>query len=152
VKDRLFFLNHLTVGKTLPDEAAEDLAGKPVKISDYRGKVVVLDVWATWCLPCRAMIPYERDMVKTLKDKPFALISLSADAKKETLTKFLDDEPMPWTHWWNGGATGGPVDAYRVRTFPGVFVLDGKGVIRFKHLRGPELEKAVEKLLAEAGK
>jgi hypothetical protein len=98
------------------------------------------------------MIPYERDMAKTLKGKPFVLISLSADAKKETLTKFLDDESMPWTHWWNGGATGGPIDAYRVRTFPTVFVLDPKGVIRYKHLRGPELEKVVEKLLAEAGK
>ena len=52
----------------------------------------------------------------------------------------------------DGGATGGAVDAYRVRSFPGVFVLDAMGVIRHKHLRGSELEKAVEKLLAETGK
>jgi thiol-disulfide isomerase/thioredoxin len=149
VKDQLFFLNNLTVGKILPDADAEDVNGKPAKVSQYRGKVVVLDVWATWCVPCKAMIPYERDMVERLKEKPFVLVSLSADAKKETLTKFLDAEPMPWTHWWNGGASGGAVDAYRVRSFPTVFVLDPKGVIRHKHLRGAELEKAVEKVLAE---
>jgi peroxiredoxin len=151
VEGQMFFLNNLTVGKTMPDATSENLDGQKVKISDYRGKVVVLDIWATWCGPCRAMIPHEREMTGKLKDKPFTLISLSADDKKETLTKFLDTTPMPWTHWWNGGARGGAVEAYKVRFFPTVYVLDAKGVIRHKHLRGDDLEKAVEKMLAEMG-
>ncbi len=151
VDGQMFFLNNLTIGKTMPDAASEDLDGKKVKISDYRGKVVVLDIWATWCGPCKAMIPHEREMTGKLKDKPFTFISLSADDKKETLTKFLDTEPMPWTHWWNGGARGGAVEAYKVRFFPTVYVIDAKGVIRHKHLRGDDLEKAVEKMLEEKG-
>ena len=146
VESQLFFLNNLTVGKVLPDSVAQTLDGKKTKISDYRGKVVVLDIWATWCGPCRAMIPHERELVKRLKDKPFVFISLSADDEKETLEKFLEKEPMPWTHWWNGGM-GGPVADYKVQFFPTVYVLDEKGVIRFKHVREKEMDAAIDSLL-----
>ncbi|WP_439626391.1 TlpA family protein disulfide reductase [Gemmata sp.] len=149
VEAQLFFLNNLTVGKVLPDSACEDLDGKKVKISDYRGKVVVLDIWATWCGPCRAMIPHERELVKNLKDKPFAFISLSADDEKDTLVKFIEKEPMPWVHWWNGGAKGGPVADYKVQFFPTVYVLDEKGVIRFKHVREKAMDEAIDVLLKE---
>ncbi len=145
-----FFVENLTVGKSAPDAECELLEeGKKAKLSDYRGNVVVLDIWATWCGPCRAMIPHERDMVKKLEGKNFKLVSVSADADKATLTKFLEKEEMPWTHWWNG-AKGGLVEEYQVRFYPTIYVLDGKGVIRAKHLRGEELEHFVEKLLAEA--
>ncbi|VTT97209.1 thiol-disulfide isomerase-like thioredoxin : Thioredoxin family protein OS=uncultured marine group II/III euryarchaeote KM3_170_G02 PE=4 SV=1: AhpC-TSA [Gemmataceae bacterium] len=149
VENQLFFLNNLTVGKVLPDSVCEDLDGKKVKISDYRGKVVVLDIWATWCGPCRAMIPHERELVKNLKDKPFVFISLSADDEKDTLVKFIEKEPMPWTHWWNGGAKGGPVADYKVQFFPTVYVLDEKGVIRFKHVREKAMDEAIDVLLKE---
>ncbi|MCE9562425.1 MAG: TlpA family protein disulfide reductase [Planctomycetes bacterium] len=149
VEGQLFFLNNLTVGKVLPDSVAETLDGKKAKISDYRGKVVVLDIWATWCPPCRAMIPHERELVKNLKDKPFVFISLSADDKKETLTEFIEKEPMPWIHWWNGGAKGGPIADYKVQFYPTVYVLDEKGVIRFKHVREKTMDTAIESLLKE---
>jgi thiol-disulfide isomerase/thioredoxin len=147
--DKLYVVRNLSVGKSAPDVEASDLDGKKVKLSNYRGKVVVLDIWATWCGPCRAMIPHEREMVKKLEKKPFALISVSADAKKETLQEFLTKEQMPWTHWWDGQS--GPVmTAYRVEFFPTIYVIDAKGVIRHKGLRGEALEKAVEALIKEA--
>jgi len=136
------------VGATMPELKSKDLAGKEVKLSDLKGKVVVLDIWATWCGPCRAMIPHSRELVKKLKDKPFVLVSISADAKKETLTDFMEKEAMPWTHWWNGAA-GGILSDLDVKFFPTIYVLDAKGVIRFKGVRENAMDAAVETLLKE---
>jgi thiol-disulfide isomerase/thioredoxin len=147
-KSALFEIRNLSVGKKAPDVESKDLDGKTVKLSDHKGKVVVMDIWATWCPPCRAMIPHERDLVKKLKDKPFVLVSVSADAEKKTLTDFIEKEPMPWTHWHNG-ATGGILKDWNVRFFPTIYVLDHKGVIRFKGVRGEAMDKAVEQLLKE---
>jgi thiol-disulfide isomerase/thioredoxin len=138
----------LSVGNKAPEVVSQDLAGKETRLSALKGKVVVLDIWATWCPPCRAMIPHEREMVERLKGKPFVLVSISADAKKETLTDFLKTEKMPWTHWWNG-AEGGIVEDWDVSYYPTIYVLDAQGVIRHRDLRGEDLERAVTNLLKE---
>src|SRR5205823_5848863 len=138
------------VGHPLPKVTCQDLDGKKVQLSDYKGKVVVVDVWATWCPPCKAMIPHERGLVKRLKGKPFVLVSVSVDKKKETVTEFLKDTEMPWTHWWNGDK-GGVLDAWGVESFPTIYVLDAKGVIRYEDVRGEKMDRAVDSLLKEMG-
>lgn len=138
----------LFIGDKMPELTSENLEGDKVKLSDIKDKVVVLDMWATWCPPCRAMIPHERELVKRLEKKPFALVSVSFDDKKETLTKFIDKNPMPWTHW-HDGRTGMIAEKLSIRSFPTIYVLDHKGVIRFKSVRGKAMDAAVESLLAE---
>jgi hypothetical protein len=83
------YFHDLSVGQTAPEVVTQDVDGKPVKLSDLKGKVVVLDVWATWCGPCTAMIPYEREMVGRLEGKPFRLVDLSIDDEVKTLKDFL---------------------------------------------------------------
>ncbi len=141
-------VSDLSIGNVAPEIKIPDLDGKSASLFALKGKVVVLDIWATWCPPCRAMIPHERKMVERLRDKPFALVSISVDEKKKTLTDFLAREPMPWTHWWNG-TEGGVIEAWDVRYYPTIYVIDARGVIRHKDLKGEELEKAVNALLEE---
>jgi len=137
------------IGRPAPEAVSKDLDGKMVKLSDYKGKVVVLDFWTTWCVPCRLMIPHERELVKRLKDRPFALISVSADDSVETLQKFLKAREMPWVHWFNGDLPTDLTEDWEVEGFPTIYVIDHKGVIRFKGVRGKEMDEAVDQLLKE---
>jgi len=139
----------LCVGAKMPELTSKNLDDKEVKLSDYKGKVVVVDVWATWCGPCVAMIPHSKKLVERMKDKPFALVSVSFDAKKETLTEFMKKTEMPWDHWWNGqnGPIGKELD---IQFFPTIYVVDAKGLIRYKNVRGEKMDKAVELLVKEA--
>lgn len=141
-------LPSLSIGSEAPEIAIQNVGGGRSSLKALRGKVVVLDIWATWCGPCKAMIPHERKMVDELVGKPFQLVSISADEKLDTLTNFLKSEYMPWTHWWNG-SQGGLMDEWNIKYFPTIYVIDKKGVIRFKDIRDEDLSKAVKGLLAE---
>jgi len=152
-------LKVVTIGKPGPDVESLTLDGKKTKLSDHRGKVVLLDMWATWCGPCRAMIPHERQMAEKFKGRPFSLISVSADDDKETLTNFLAREPMPWTHWWDDGNESRVFKAYRAAGLPTLYLIDHTGVVRKKWEGVPGgdpksdiLDKAIEELLKDAEK
>jgi len=147
-KAELFELRNLGIGKVAPEMESVDLDGNKVKLSDLKGNVVVIDIWATWCGPCKAMIPHTRELVERLKDKPFKVVSISFDDTKEEVTKFLEKEKMPWIHWFNGA--DGPIGkAWNIKYFPTIYVIDSKGVIRFKGVRGKDMDQAVETLLGE---
>jgi thiol-disulfide isomerase/thioredoxin len=136
----------LSVGKHAPEVAVKDIHGNDAKLSELKGKVVVLDIWATWCPHCRSMIPQERRMVERLKGKPFELVSISMDAKKQTLTDFLAKQEMPWTHWWVGSGSNFEED-WKIEYFPTIYVLDARGVIRYTGVSGDDLDNAVNELL-----
>jgi hypothetical protein len=96
------------------------------------------------------MYPHERSLVKRLADKPFALLGVNSDPDKEDLRKVFVKEGITWRSFWDGGSTDGPISrAWNVRSWPTVYVLDAKGVIRYKDVRGEPLEKAIDALLEE---
>jgi thiol-disulfide isomerase/thioredoxin len=143
---------NLAVGKLAPDIEGLDLEGKPLKLADYRGKVVVLVFWGSWCGPCMAQVPHEREMLERLKGKPFALLGIDCNEERSAALKTAQANGMSWPSWHDGTEAGGPiVTRYRISGFPTVFVLDGKGIIRAKkNVRGESLDRVVDSLLAES--
>jgi hypothetical protein len=96
------------------------------------------------------MYPHERSLVKRLQDKPFALLGVNSDKDRGELRQVLPKEQITWRSFWDGGSTSGPIArAWNVESWPTVYVLDAQGVIRYKHVRGQELDRAVEVLLEE---
>jgi thiol-disulfide isomerase/thioredoxin len=143
-------LRTLAVGKEAPAIEGPDLKGKPLRLADYRGKVVVLSFWGSWCGPCIAEIPRERALVERHKGKPFALLGIDCDADKAAALKVVAENGITWPSWTDGAPGEGPIaDRYKVSSYPRFFVLDGRGIIRAKHVRGDAIDKAVDDLLAE---
>jgi thiol-disulfide isomerase/thioredoxin len=153
-KQELFALRNLRIGKTAPEIKGEDLDGKKLALSDYRGKVVVLVFSGSWCGPCRALYPHERGLVTRMEGKPFALIGVNSDKDRDKAKQHMADEKNDWRCFWNGkeGPAGPIARLYNVRGWPTVFVLDAKGVIRYKDAIRKELDEAVDVLLEELNK
>ena len=97
------------------------------------------------------MYPHERSLVKRLEGKPFALIGVNSDPDKEKLKERMTKEQITWRSFWNGpkGPDGPISHAWNVRGWPTIYVLDAKGTIRFKGVRGEAMDKAVDELLKE---
>ena len=98
------------------------------------------------------MYPHERSLVKRLENEPFALIGVNSDKDKEKLFKRMDEESITWRSFWNGpDGTRGPISTkWNVTGWPTIYVIDHKGVIRYKNVRGEAMDEAVDELLAEA--
>lgn len=99
------------------------------------------------------MLPDERSLVAKFSQRPFALIGVNSDADLEAVRPELDRAGVTWRNFWNGrNGTAGPIArAWGIQSWPTIYVLDPRGRIRYRELRGPALEQAVEALLAEAG-
>jgi peroxiredoxin len=95
------------------------------------------------------MYPHERSLVKRLEGKPFALLGVNSDSK-ERVRQAMKKEDITWRSWWDGGSTGGPIaKAWNVSGWPTIYVLDAKGVIRYKDVREKRMDEAVDTLLKE---
>jgi thiol-disulfide isomerase/thioredoxin len=142
----LYEMRDLAVGKPAPEIEAPDLDGRPMKLSDFRGRVVVVNFWATWCGPCMALVPHERDLVRRLSGKPFVLLGVNGDDDREKAQQAMRREGMTWRSWWDGGTEGPTAHRWNVRAWPAIYVIDRQGIIRRKWNGSPgaePLEKAV---------
>lgn len=99
------------------------------------------------------MFPHERSLVKQLADQPFALIGVNSDEDLEQTRKDVKEKEINWRSFWNGQrGTAGPISTqWSVTSWPTIYVIDAKGVIRFKNVRGEELDDAITSLLKEIG-
>lgn len=153
VKERWNILNspaHKTsIGAMAPDLAFPDPDGKIRKLSDLRGKVVLLDFWASWCGPCRRESPNVRNVYAKYHDQGFEVFSVSLDRDANNWKKAIADDKLVWPNhvsdlkYWSSEAAA----IYGVRSIPSMFLIDREGRIVAKDLRGAALENAVRELI-----
>ena len=146
----LFQMRNLEIGCTIPEIGGEDVDGKPMKLSDYRGKVVVITFWATWCGPCMGQVPGEKALVERMKGRPFVLIGVNGDDDRAKAKTVSAKEGINWRSFWDGGRQAGIAVKWGVSAWPTVYLIDAKGMIRDDSLVGHALDQAVETLVAEA--
>lgn len=148
-KSGLTELMSLAVGEQAPEIEGKDADDKPFKLSDYRGKVVLLVFSGSWCAPCMALHPRERALVERLKDKPFAMLEVNTDATKEELKKSIEKKETTWRSWWDNGREGPICLQWNITGFPTLYVIDAKGIVRGESLGPVNFESIVDQALAE---
>jgi peroxiredoxin len=138
-------------GSPAPDFELRTLSGKPVRLSDYRGKAVLLNFWATWCAPCRIEMPWLVDLQAQHREHGFEVLGIAMeDTASETIQAFADEMKVNYTILRGRNAVG---DAYNVHGLPTTFYIDRAGRISGVSrglVRRAELEKKIDVIIASS--
>ena len=147
--DRLDDLRNLVVGKVAPGFEGVGADARPIRLADFRGKVVVMTCWFSTCGPCVSEIPTLRELAGKLAGRPFSLLGIVTDGRADEARKLIEAERMTWPNLVGGGDK--VADQYHVNSNPWFFVIDAAGVIRAKgRMEAASLAGLVEPLVAEA--
>lgn len=138
----------LVVGKDFPGFDEKDVEGKPLALTNYLGKVVLIDFWATWCGPCMDELPSVLKTYDKYHAKGFEIIGINLDDNAQKFTAFIKAKNMAWQQFSDGqGWQNKLAVKYGIHSIPATYLLDEKGKIIGKDLRGEDLENAVAKAL-----
>lgn len=137
----------MSEGNPLPSFDCYTESGKSIQISDYIGKIIVLDFWASWCGPCRQEIPNLKSIYQEFKNQDVEILSVSIDSKKSDWQKALKQEQMPWTQAWVKDSGKSVMHTMQFSGIPFILILDRQGRIYKKHVRGNEIKKSLQDLI-----
>ena len=148
----------ISVGKPAPEIAGEDVDGKPMTLSEFRGKVVLLDFGShEHCGACVAVYPRLRSTLDRLRGRPFVILGINNNDRRDALKEAIAKGEITWRCWWDGDKLdgAGPITTrWNVRGYPTFFLIDHRGVIRSKGdlhpFDAPSFDNAIEVLLKEA--
>jgi thiol-disulfide isomerase/thioredoxin len=145
-----FELNNIVPGKPAPEIEGTDADGKLFRLSDYKGKVVLLVFSADWCGGCVALHPIERKLVDKYRSRPFVMLGVSRDVKVDTLKADTASGEITWRCWWDGQY--GPIrEAWNAHGIPRIILLDDKHIFQnvafSRFTTQEEFEQAIEPLL-----
>lgn len=143
-------MHAVAIGKTAPDFSLPDTKGKQVKLSAFKGKYVLLDFWASWCVPCRMENPAVVAAYKTYSGKNFEVLGVSLDKEngREAWLKAIEKDGLVWTNVWDlKQQKDSPCIQYGITAIPRNFLIDPAGKIIAANLHGAELGKKLQELL-----
>jgi thiol-disulfide isomerase/thioredoxin len=137
------------LGRPAPEINGVDLDGRGMKLSDFRGKVVLLSFWATWCGPCMAMVPHERELLKRWAGKPFVIVGVNGDEDQKAARAAVAEKGMTWRSFQSGLGPQSIARDWHVWGWPTFYLIDPKGIIRKRWQdTGPEeLDHAIDQLV-----
>lgn len=138
------------IGKVMPEFEQADTSSKMVKLSDYRGKYVLVDFWASWCFPCREENPYLLAAYKKYAAQGFEILSVSLDKNKALWQKGILEDQLPWAQVSDlQGFNSSLAKSFFITAIPDNFLLDPNGVIIAKKLRGNQLEQKMDMIFKD---
>ncbi|WP_158797165.1 TlpA disulfide reductase family protein [Pedobacter sp. L105] len=138
----------LSIGHKAPDFTINSIDGKPVKLADYKGKYVMIDFWASWCIPCRQENPNVVKQYHHFKSKGFDVLGISLDKEKGVWQKAVNADQLAWTQTSDLTSFDGAVEQlYHIQAIPSNFIIDPQGNIVAKNIRGAELEAFLTKTI-----
>lgn len=127
-----------------------DTKGQAVDLANLRGKVVLVDFWASWCGPCMAEMPNVVSTYQKYHDKGFEILGISLDKEKASMEAALQKQGMTWPQYFDGGFWQNKISSsFGINSIPAAWLIDKKGMIRDTNVRGEALSAGVDKLLAE---
>lgn len=141
----------IAIGSEAPDIVLPDPEGKDRRLSDLRGKVVLIDFWASWCRPCRAENPNVVRLYHTYKDKGFEIFSVSLDNKRDAWLNAIQADGLVWPNhvsdlrgWSSAGGR-----LYGIMSIPATVLVDREGRVLARNLRGQQLEQKLKEIFAQ---
>lgn len=150
VREKIVARKRVIIGNPAPDFVSTDTSGKSIRLSSFRGKYVLLEFWANWCVPCRQQSPHLVEMYKKYSDKGFTIIQYSVDEKKdeEKWKAAIRKDQLTWTQLADlNGFENKVSKLYGVQPIPDNFLIDPSGKIIGRRVEGKELEEKLKKLL-----
>jgi len=147
---RLVQQPELARARMAPAFAIETLDGRHLSLDDLKGKVVLLDFWATWCQPCREALPHMRKIAQKFQGQPLVVLSISLDEDDGKWKQFITQNEMTWLQYRDGGFTGPVARLFDVRAIPQTFTIDADGVLQDQHIGDEAIEGKLKKLVARA--
>ena len=140
----------LNIGDQAPELKFKTPEGKEVSLSSLKGKVVLIDFWASWCRPCRMENPNVVSAYKKFQSQGFEIYGVSLDKSQDAWVKAIKDDGLNWVNVSDlGGWNSAGAATYGVRSIPANFLIDENGIIIAKGLRGANLHAELQKLLAK---